>query len=75
MFNLNLVGSRILELLETGSSEEQVAAVVSREFNADMETVKRDLAEFLDVLKTHNLVHTPGGDEESEEEGDQLERK
>jgi len=58
MFNLNLVGSRILELLECGSSEEQIADRVSREFNAHVETVKRDIAEFLEELKTNKLVDT-----------------
>jgi hypothetical protein len=58
MFNLNLVGSRILELLESGSSAEQVAEVVAREFNGDIEMVKRDLVEFLEVLETYKLVDT-----------------
>jgi Coenzyme PQQ synthesis protein D (PqqD) len=63
MFNLNLVGSRILELLESGSSDEQIVDVVSREFSGDTETVRKDLAEFLETLKAHKLVDAaaPGG--------------
>jgi hypothetical protein len=63
MFNLNLVGSRILELLESGSSDEQIVDVVSREFSGDTETVRKDLAEFLEKLKAHKLVDAaaPGG--------------
>lgn len=56
MFNLNLVGSRILELLESGSSEEQITDAISREFNADIETVQKDVAEFLEELRAHKLV-------------------
>jgi len=56
MFNLNLVGSRILELLESGSSEEQITDAISREFGTDIETVKKDVAEFLEELKVHKLV-------------------
>jgi hypothetical protein len=56
MFNLNLVGSRILELLESGSSEEKITETISREFSADVETVRKDVAEFLEELKAHKLV-------------------
>jgi hypothetical protein len=56
IFNLNLVGSRILELLECGSTEEQITDAISREFTADIETVRKDVAEFLEKLKTNQLV-------------------
>lgn len=58
MFNLNLVGSRILELVECGSSEEQIADAISREFSADIETVRTDVAEFLGELKANKLLDT-----------------
>jgi hypothetical protein len=56
MFNLNLVGSRILELLESGSTDEQIVDVISREFSVDIETVRKDVAEFLEELKAHKLL-------------------
>ena len=56
MFNLNLVGSRILELLECGSTEEQIADAISQEFSADIETVRKDVGEFLEELKANKLV-------------------
>jgi hypothetical protein len=56
MFNLNLVGSRILELLESGSSEGEIANVVSREFNADIGMVRHDVREFLETLETYKLL-------------------
>lgn len=56
IFNLNLVGSRILEMLECGSTNEQIAGAISREFNSDIEVVRKDVAEFLEALKAHKLV-------------------
>jgi hypothetical protein len=63
MFNLNLVGSRILELLECGSSESQIVDTVSREFNADASVVKDDVREFLETLKTYKLLERQGSNE------------
>jgi hypothetical protein len=60
IFNLNLVGSRILELLEQGSSEAAIVDVVSHEFNADIEMVRNDVREFLEALKRHKLLKTLG---------------
>jgi len=56
MFNLNLVGSRILELLEKGSAESDIVDVISREFNASPEVVENDVREFIESLKKHKLV-------------------
>lgn len=63
MFNLNLVGSRIMELLECGSTEEQITDAISREFSADIETIRKDVAEFLEELKAHKLVNTAPANE------------
>jgi Coenzyme PQQ synthesis protein D (PqqD) len=57
MFNLNLVGSKILELLENGSAESEIVTVICREFNASRETVEGDVREFIESLKQHGLVH------------------
>ena len=56
MFNLNPVGSRILELLETGSAESDVVNVISREFNTSREVVENDVREFIESLKKHKLI-------------------
>jgi Coenzyme PQQ synthesis protein D (PqqD) len=63
LFNLNLVGSRILELLECGSSESQIVSVVSREFEADIEVVRTDVREFLETLKAYKLVEHQSSNE------------
>jgi hypothetical protein len=56
MFNLNLVGSKILELLESGSTESDIVSVIVREFDANREIVEKDVREFMDLLKKHRLI-------------------
>lgn len=56
MFNVNPVGSRILELLESGSTEADIVEAISREFNASREMVENDVREFIGSLKEHKLV-------------------
>jgi len=56
MFRLNVVGSRMLELLKQGITEAQIADAISREFGAARETVATDLQEFLAHLQKHSLV-------------------
>lgn len=56
MFSLNLVGSRMLELLAQGSTEPEIVNVISREFRASPEVVEEDLREFIETLTTYKLV-------------------
>lgn len=56
MFNLNLVGSRILELLKTGYAEAQIVTQISREFGASPEIVLPDVREFLASMERNRLV-------------------
>ncbi len=56
MFNLNPVGSRILELLESGTSEPDIVEAISREFGASRDMVGNDVREFIESLRKHKLV-------------------
>jgi hypothetical protein len=56
MFNLNCVGSRILELLESGSAEPDIVNVISRVFNVSPQVVENDVREFIESLRKHKLV-------------------
>jgi len=56
MFRLNLVGSRILELLQSGLAESTIADQISREFCIDHATAVRDLEAFLSDLERHRLI-------------------
>ena len=56
MFNLNFVGSRILELLKSGSAESEIVNEISRQFDISLELAENDVREFIQTLKTHRLV-------------------
>ncbi|MHB8217780.1 MAG: HPr-rel-A system PqqD family peptide chaperone [Candidatus Sulfotelmatobacter sp.] len=62
MFNVNFVGSRILELLKTGSSESAIVDQISREFGVTRDLAENDARQFLENLKKCHLVeeHEPG---------------
>jgi hypothetical protein len=63
MFNLNLVGSRILELLKIGYTEAQIVTEISREFGASPEIVLPDVREFLASMERNHLVERSRPDE------------
>jgi coenzyme PQQ synthesis protein D (PqqD) len=56
MFRLNLVGSRMLELLNQGMTEAQIADAISRDTGAPREIVTADLKEFLNHLERNHLL-------------------
>lgn len=60
MFNLNPVGSRILQLLETGSAESAIVEHISREFEVPSRVAEADMREFLATLQRHHLLEEPG---------------
>jgi hypothetical protein len=62
MFGLNLVGSKILQLLEGGSAEPAITAQISREFGIREEVVQADLKEFIETLTRHHLLEISGLD-------------
>ena len=61
IFNLNLVGSRILELLKTGSAEPEIVDQISHEFAVSRNLAENDVRDFLENLKRSHLVeeHEP----------------
>jgi len=59
IFNLNLVGSRILELLKSGHSESAIAGSIECEFGIGLATAQTDVREFLQVLMQHDLIEEP----------------
>jgi hypothetical protein len=56
MFHLNLVGSRILELLKHGSSEPQIVEQLVRDFGIDRATAEMDVREFIEMLQKYHLL-------------------
>jgi hypothetical protein len=61
MFNLNFVGSRILELLNSGFTESAIVDQVSRDFGISRDLAENDVRKFLQNLKKCHLLeeHEP----------------
>jgi Coenzyme PQQ synthesis protein D (PqqD) len=62
MFNLNFVGSRILELLKSRSTESGIVDQISHEFGVSRNLAENDVRNFLQNLKKCHLVenYEPG---------------
>lgn len=60
MFNLNLVGSRILELLETGATQSAIVDEIRQKFEVSRDIAESDVREFVESLKQHHLLEDPG---------------
>lgn len=58
MFRFNSTGSRILQLLSSGTEEPDIAGMLVREFSADPATAESDTRSFLGSLRRHALVET-----------------
>jgi len=56
MFSLNPVGSEILEMVERGLGEDEVACQVSSLYGQDLETVRADVHEFLGNLSEQQII-------------------
>ncbi len=56
MFSLNLVGAKILELLQQGYDAPQITEEISRTYQIDRETVQRDVTEFIESLNKHHIL-------------------
>jgi hypothetical protein len=62
IFTLNLVGSKILELLEHRYTNAQIAEQLSREFGIGTDVAMRDIEEFLGTLEKHHLIDARSSD-------------
>ncbi len=56
MFCLNLVGSKILELLARGYDETRIAEEISNSYGVDRDIAGGDVREFLDALYRHHIL-------------------
>jgi len=58
MFTLNIVGSKILGMLERGWPETKIVEEISREFGIRSDIVERDVREFIECLEKHKLLQS-----------------
>lgn len=56
MFCLNVVGARILELMQRGYEAPQIADEISRTYAADQDVVRSDVMEFIETLHKHHIL-------------------
>jgi hypothetical protein len=62
MFNLNFVGSRILQLLKDGSATPEVIEEIVREFGVSRHLAENDVQNFLQSLRRYGLVEEQNPD-------------
>src|SRR5580692_2748239 len=60
MFSLNVVGSKILELIEEGGDEARIAEEISRAYNTSIEVARTDVHEFIQALRRHSILQANG---------------
>ena len=59
VFNLNFAGSRILELLVTGTAESAIVDQISQQFALSRDVAESDVRQFIESLKQHHLLEDP----------------
>jgi hypothetical protein len=57
IFSLNLVGARIVELLQQEKDAMSVAEAIRREFQVSEEMATKDVADFFAILREEHLLH------------------
>lgn len=58
MFCLNVVGSKILEMIEHGWDELRIAEEISRAYATNIAVVRPDVHDFIEALRNHQIVQT-----------------
>jgi hypothetical protein len=56
MFCLNIVGAKILELMQRGYDESRIADEISRSYGVSMEVVRVDVHDFIEHLQKHHIL-------------------
>jgi len=56
MFCLNVVGAKILELMQQGYDESRIAEEISRTYGASSEVVRADVIDFIESLQKHHIL-------------------
>jgi hypothetical protein len=56
MFCLNLVGAKILELMQRGYDESRIADEISRNYGVNKDVARADVIEFIEMLHKHHIL-------------------
>ena len=60
IFCLNVVGAKILELMQRGYEESRIADEVSRDYGVNKDVVRRDVIGFIETLRKHHILQPIG---------------
>ena len=55
-FSTNLLGQEIIRLLQSEKSVDEVMKSVQEKFSIDKQTLEKDLADFLYMLKSYQII-------------------
>ena len=58
MFSLNLMGSRVLRLIETGSAQSEIVEHIVQEFGVSRHLAEHDVQDFLETLRKYSLIES-----------------
>lgn len=58
MFCLNVVGAKILELIQQGYDESRIADEISRAYGTSKDAVLADVIEFIEALQKHHILQS-----------------
>ena len=56
MFSLNIVGAKILELMQRGYDESRIADEISQDYGVNREVVRADVVDFVEILHKHHIL-------------------
>jgi hypothetical protein len=56
IFSLNVVGSKILEMAESGLDESSIVDKVSQAYSADPDDIRKDVHAFFNDLRKHEIL-------------------
>jgi hypothetical protein len=56
MFCLNIVGAKILELMQQGHDESRIADEISQGYGVNKDVVRADVLEFIESLHKHHIL-------------------
>lgn len=56
MFSLNLLGTKILELIHCGHDESSIIEEISDHYGADKDAVRADVSNFISILEDHHIL-------------------
>lgn len=63
MFCLNVLGASILELMQQGYDQPQIAEEISKKYGVGLDKVRGDVAEFIEDLQKHHILQPLRSDE------------